>query len=262
MKAPPRWLRVLFALFAYTSVHFAAGRWKRGLAWVAAYFACVLLVLHVPTWIFFVDLLGQAVDAALLTPAVSRATRWYALAALIVICVEQIVVLPIRYVWVEAFQIPSGSSVPTLLVGDHVWVDKTAKHPSRGDNIVFIYPKERDKDFVKRVVAVGGDTIELRDDGQLVLNGAPVPRVHVDGPCAYDDDVEGIWEKRECDAWDETLGGRTYRVIFNRDRLPRAFAPVTVPAGSYYVLGDNRDNSHDSRYWGFEIGRASCRERV
>jgi signal peptidase I len=130
----------------------------------------------------------------------------------------------------------------------------TARTPARGDVIVSRYPREPDKDFIKRVVAVGGDTIELRDE-ELVLNGTPVARKHVDAPCEYDDDdYDGSERKRRCDAWDETLDGRTYRVIFDAERTPRPYAPVTVPPGSVYVLGDNRDNSHDSRYWGFVAG--------
>jgi signal peptidase I len=142
--------------------------------------------------------------------------------------------------------------VPTLLVGDHMFADKRARTPGRGDVVVFKYPKQPEKDFVKRVIAVGGDTIELKADGSLVLNGQPVARTHVDAPCEYDEILEedGRVVKRGCEAWDETLDGRTYRVYLDRGRRERAFAPVSVGNDAYYVLGDNRDNSHDSRYWG------------
>ncbi|HEY2745964.1 MAG TPA: signal peptidase I, partial [Polyangia bacterium] len=192
MKAPSRLLRVLFAWFGYSSVHFAAGRWKRGLVWLALYFGLFLVVLRVPMWILLIVAVGQIVDAALIKPAVSRATRWYALAALISACAAVPIALTLRATWIEAFKIPAGSMIPTLQVGDHILVDKTAKHPARGEVTVFRYPNNPRIDFVKRVVAVGGDTIEIRN-GQLVLNGQPVPRVHVDGPCEYDDraDDEG-----------------------------------------------------------------------
>ncbi len=249
MKAPPRVLRILFAWFGYSSVHWAAGCWRRALMWDALLVAALFEVTRIPIWVVFVVLLAQIVDAAVITPVRARSTGIYALAMLIALCVGTLFQVTLRRVWVEAFKIPSGSSIPTLLVGDHVFVDKTATHPVRGDNLVFIYPRERDKDFIKRVVAVGGDTIEFRG-GQMILNGAPVPRVHIEGPCEYDDEVDGGWEKRTCDAWDETLDGRTYRVIFDRNSPSHDFAPVTVPADNYFVVGDNRDNSHDSRYWG------------
>jgi signal peptidase I len=249
MSAPPRILRILFAWLGYSSVHWAAGRWRRALAWDVALFASLMLVFYIPVWILVVLIVGQIVDAAVIKPVRARSTGGYAIAMLIAICVGVFVQITMRAVWVEAFKIPSGSSIPTLLVGDHVFVAKNARHPSRGDNTVFIYPKERDKDFIKRVVAVGGDTVEIRDN-QLILNGQPVPRVHVDGPCEYDDLNDSVWEKRGCEAWDETLDGRTYRVIFDRSSV-HSFRPVTVPPDNYFVLGDNRDNSHDSRFWGF-----------
>jgi len=244
--------RFFFGLFCYTCVHWVAGRWLRALVWDALFLGYLAFVFQLPIWILFALQLAQAIDAAFLDPVDDRNDLRFAVGGLIAVTALGAFLATLRTTWVEAFKIPSGSSIPTLLVGDHIFADKSMKHPKRGDTTVFIYPKEPDKDFVKRVVAVGGDTIEIRDD-QLVLNGKPVPRVHVDAPCSYDDYSEDgqRWEKRECDAWDETLDGHTYRVIFDRNREPRSFRAVTVPPDSYYVLGDNRDNSHDSRYWGF-----------
>jgi signal peptidase I len=161
--------------------------------------------------------------------------------------------LGLRMFVIEAFKIPSGAMIPTLQVGDHIYVNKLAyrsHEPRRGDVIVFIYPKEPDKDFIKRVVAVGGDTIEIRDR-VLYVNGAAVPREHVDADCHYDDFDESIgrWEGRACDAWEETLDGNRYTTIF--DQAPRSWPARRVPPDSFFVMGDNRDNSHDSRFWGF-----------
>ncbi len=249
MKAPPRILRALFAWLGFTSVHWAAGRWRRALLWDALLLATLLLVVYVPVWLLGTILVAQIVDAVVIKPVRARSTGGYAIAMLIAICVGMLVQITLRTVWVEAFRIPAGSMIPTLEVGDHIWVAKTARTPARGDVIVFAYPKEPDKDFIKRAVAVGGDTVELRDQ-QLVINGKPVARQHLDGPCEYEDDYEGTLQKRRCDAWDETLDGRSYRVIFDREHVPRSFSPVTVPPGAVYVLGDNRDNSHDSRFFG------------
>ncbi len=252
MRAPNPLLRVLFALFGFTSVHWAAGRWRRALAWNAAAVASILLIWHLnPLWLVPLSV-GHLVDAALITPARERSTGGYAIAALIAFCCGMIFSTVVRGAWVEAFKIPSGAMIPALQIGDHIFVDKTVRQPKRGDVTLFAYPKEPDKDFVKRIVAVGGDTIEIRDD-QLVINGQPVPRRHVDEDCRYQEyrDDEDRWEERRCDAWDETLDGRTWRVLYDRGGSPHSWAPVTVPPGHSFAMGDNRDNSHDSRYWGF-----------
>src|SRR5205823_6140307 len=88
----------------------------------------------------------------------------YTVAGMIALGALLVLALVVRVFWAEAFKIPAGSMIPTLQVGDHVFVDKTAKHPRRGEPTVFIYPKEPDKDFIKRVVAVGGDTVEIHNN--------------------------------------------------------------------------------------------------
>jgi signal peptidase I len=152
---------------------------------------------------------------------------------------------------VEAFKIPAGSMIPTLQVGDHIFVDKRATLPKRGDVIVFKYPREPEKDFVKRVIAVGGDTVEWRD-GIPVVNGQPILRRALEGECQYVDydSLSDRWDSRRCRAFEETLDGRNWRVFQDPSGFDSRFAPVVVPPGAYYVLGDNRDNSHDSRFWG------------
>jgi signal peptidase I len=180
-----------------------------------------------------------------------------------------LIALFLRAFVVEAFKIPSGSMIPTLQVGDHIFVNKFIygvrvpftnikfgmqyRVPKRGEVIVFIYPKEPDKDFIKRIVAAAGDTVEVRDN-QVIVNGKPVPRRHVDGECRYEDYVEevGRWEERNCEAWLETVDGETYTTVYDHNSSPmRPYPPHTVPAGHVFVMGDNRDNSHDSRAWGF-----------
>jgi len=146
--------------------------------------------------------------------------------------------LIIRAYIIQAFKIPSGSMIPSLLIGDHILVTKfiygtkipfsdksilVFKQPEKGDIIVFKYPEDPKKDFIKRVVAAGGDTLEERNK-IIYVNGKEVTE-----PYAYHGDS------------------------FVRPRGdPRDnFGPLIVPENKVFVMGDNRDQSFDSRYWGF-----------
>lgn len=155
------------------------------------------------------------------------------------ILVAILLALFIRTFVVQAFKIPSGSMKDTLLIGDHILVNKfiygvklpilqkvmiPVTEPERGDVIVFKFPVEPEKDFIKRVVAVAGDTVEGRDK-ILYINGSPA---------------------------DENYAIRTDPQVYPRGFQARDnFGPVTVPEGSLFVMGDNRDHSFDSRFWGF-----------
>ncbi len=150
-----------------------------------------------------------------------------------------ILALFIRTFFVQAFKIPTGSMLETLQIGDHILVNKfiygvklpfiqktiiPVTTPEREDIVVFIYPEDKSKDFIKRVVGVSGDVIHIKDK-KLFVNGK-----HLTGP----------YEQHK---HTETLPGN----LNNRDN----FGPITVPADKLFVMGDNRDNSHDSRFWGF-----------
>ena len=176
---------------------------------------------------------------------------------------------------VEPFKIPSGSMIPTLLVGDLILVNKftyglrlpvlNAKvtegtPPQRGDVMVFRFPPKPSLDYIKRVVGLPGDTVAYLNK-RLTINGEPVVTTSV--PEFFDEDAMRYFKQFE-----ETLGGKKHKLL-NDDERP-AFIPgadnfvgrdgctysvegVTckVPAGHYFMMGDNRDNSLDSRYWGF-----------
>ncbi|OQY01591.1 MAG: signal peptidase I [Desulfobacteraceae bacterium 4572_130] len=157
------------------------------------------------------------------------------------ILIAIVLALFIRAFFVQAFKIPSGSMKDTLLIGDHILVNKfiygvripftngatlfKVSKPERKDIIVFKYPEDPDKDFIKRVVAVEGDIIELKNK-KIYLNG----KLQHNENYTIHTDPFVMPEK-----------------FSNRDN----FGPVTVPKNSFFVMGDNRDNSHDSRFWGF-----------
>jgi signal peptidase I len=180
-------------------------------------------------------------EAVAYAPAVPRRksqVREYAEALLVAL----LLALGIRTFIVQAFKIPSGSMLPTLEIGDHILVNKFVfgprleipltqislgrlpgfREPKAGDVVVFIWPKDRSKDFIKRVVATAGQTVEVRNR-QIYVDGKPW------------EDPHAHWADRK--ATQAPMQGDN-------------FGPFTVPEGQVFVMGDNRDQSYDSRFWG------------
>jgi signal peptidase I len=165
----------------------------------------------------------------------------------------------VRAFLVEAFKIPSGSMERTLLVGDFLLVNKmaygaevpfTGKHlpgtrvPQRGDIIVFQWPKDRSKNFVKRLVGVPGDTLSMRD-GVLFVNGAQQRENYV---THTEPDIDPSGEDFR---WQRKYLVATAEAATAVHPSRNNWGPLVVPPENYFALGDNRDNSLDSRYWGF-----------
>jgi signal peptidase I len=161
------------------------------------------------------------------------------------ICVAVILALFVRTFVVQAFKIPTGSMENNLLIGDHLLVNKFVFAPTlsraeetllpidpirRGDILVFKYPEDPERDFIKRVIGLPGEVVELKDK-KVYINGKPLdePYVHFLFPL-------------DPSSPDSTEGGFDLR---------RTYGPATVPDAEYFMMGDNRDNSQDSRYWGF-----------
>ncbi len=163
-----------------------------------------------------------------------------------------IVPLAVRIFLVEAFRIPGASGAPNVVIGDHLFVSKYfywLNEPCPGELIVFRYPKDPSKDFIKRIVAVAGDRVKVDFYNRLVVNGDPVPRKQLAGPCTFDTYEEGGWRRVQCKAFEEHLGQQQYSII-HTGGIRGGFDETTVPAGHVFVMGDNRDNSADSRFWG------------
>ena len=168
------------------------------------------------------------------------------------IVIAFLLAIVLRTFLVQAYKIPSGSMEPTLAIGDHIMVNKMRyglRMPDslfglnplageipyghylvhfapvhRGDVVVFVFPQDPTKDFIKRVIGVGGDTVQVKN-GQVFLNGQPMPDPHAHFEVAPGDRSQ----------------------YSPRDNYPA----TTVPAGEFFMMGDNRDRSFDSRFWGF-----------
>ena len=175
------------------------------------------------------------------------------------------VALLLRAFVVEAFQIPSGSMIPTLEVGDHIFVSKFSyglsipftdtkilqySQPARGDVIVFKFPQDTSTDYIKRVVGLPGDTVEVRQ-GQLYVNGNEIHRERVPERCHYSEvSTAGVPDDHDCERWVETLGKKVHDTILEPAHPAQDHPRTVIPPGEVFVMGDNRDNSYDSRKWG------------
>jgi signal peptidase I len=190
-----------------------------------------------------------------------------------------LIVFMVRSFLVEPFKIPSGSMIPTLLIGDFILVNKFTygvrlpvankkivplNEPQRGDVMVFRYPEDLSIDYIKRIIGIPGDVVEYKNK-RLTINGKMAPTEDAGNYLEVDSDLSYQNLKLQL----EKMDSRVYRTIQNPDipavhlssvqsfphrencTITEEGLSCTVPAGHYFMMGDNRDNSKDSRYWGF-----------
>ena len=172
-----------------------------------------------------------------------------------------LIVFLLRSFLFEPFRIPSGSLEPTLLVNEFILVNKFdygvrlpvvhkkilgESKPKRGDIIVFRWPPNPSLDFIKRVIGLPGDRIQYLDK-ELYINGQKIPQDFL-RTTSVNDEEGGLWRAAEKE---ENLLGIKHKIYIDPEKFGENITDITVPEGMYFVMGDNRDNSADSRFWGF-----------
>lgn len=171
-----------------------------------------------------------------------------------------LIVFVLRSFIVEPFRIPSGSMKPTLLEGDFILVNKfdygvrvpllgkkiiAVGDPERGDIVIFRNPKNPSIDYIKRVIGVPGDTVSYKDK-TIYLNGKPLTKTYL-GKKLDNDQFGNMYNV----SWFSEASDKFTHDIYNHPTVGKEMAEITVPEGHYFMMGDNRDNSEDSREWGF-----------
>jgi signal peptidase I len=255
-RSAPRWLAIIVSLLtmplAGTGL-FVLGRSPRRWIWLgasafllAAYWVSSLVAprLLLPIAGLFILLWVGGIIATIKGrpgPFHGWGRPWMVVVTLIL--ANQVVARVVRAFAVETFTIPSGAMMPALIPGDHIFVTKSVRRFARGDVAVFKYPLDPGTDYVKRIIALPGETVEGRGH-QILVDGKPLPQRLLDQPCALSE------PDPTCQLWEEQGGTRPYRIMLMTAQRSQDFRPTVVPAGHYFVMGDNRHNSSDSRVWG------------
>ncbi len=267
---PKRWIAITLGFFLQFFGLLYVGRYK----WAIFYFLLSIGVAVLDLWLLKIPeysslverfpvnillMLVCAVHAGVLAgKPIAAATRpWYSRRQALVglPAVLLITIFTVRSFFYEPFRIPAGSMLPGLEVGDHLLIQKwpygnygtfgfsvyksnsaAIREPERGDIFVFDYPADRQVMFVKRIIGLPGDTI-VYENKQLFINGSPVEK-------------DAVTTGQMLDVFQERLDDKTYQIVIHNARSAGPPFRLVVPENSYFVMGDNRDNSSDSRHWG------------
>lgn len=250
MKNSPRkrWLAAILTILTIGLGHVYSGKAQKGailyFGQYAVLIACMAILFVHPSLsvlclsilfslMYFIYALADAVNLSKQNRSaypLKPYNRWYVYAAIVIACsfiIQPALLNTLKHYIMQAYQIPADSLKPTLLAGDRILAKTGLSIKSgiqKGDLVIFPYPIDPSHDFIKRVVAVGGETIEIRDK-KVFINGEEAVEPYI----VHSDTI--------------IASGSSAR----RDNMP----PVRIPDDALFVMGDNRDNSHDSRFWGF-----------
>ncbi len=267
---PRRPLYALLLTFGATGLgHIYCGRLEKGLVlfFISFLFTSVtvfsvknvsstftLYLLLASIFITFLVFLYALIDSWLLAKRmgdrfrIKRYNKWYIYLLFILVSFSHPInrEMVIRDHFLQAFKTPAGSMLPSILVNDHILLNKSIylrQTPQRGDIVIFIYPNDRSKDFIKRIVALPGDSVEIKDN-VLYVNDIALNYLEIDTQ-----DLAEIKGQLTGQVFKETNGEVSYKIMLI-DAPPQNYPRTIVPDGHCFVLGDNRNNSLDSRHFG------------
>lgn len=272
------WLAVTLSVIMTGLGHIYCGKFVKGfvLAFITCIFVPVLfgtlsvshssvrivviitaLLASSVVWLFAIIDSGYTAKRTAENYTLKDYNRWYVYVILMMMGTggSTQIAFNVRATLLEAFRVPSASNYPTIEPNDRLLANKLAykkSDPKRGDLVVFVNPEDRRINFIKRVVAVAGDTVEIKD-GQLYINDEKLQRQML-APSTLDNiRIEVKGEPLEGDVFEETNGNAKYKIFLAgppHDATSSDFAKTTVPKYHCFVLGDNRNLSHDSRHFG------------